>query len=115
MAGPKWHIRVGAAAELDFANILKWTAENFGPRQAQIYREALVEAIGELANGPDVNGSKSRDDIIHGIRSLHIAGHGHRGRHFLIYRVTPGRIIEIGRIMHDRMDLRRHQLFAIHE
>jgi hypothetical protein len=28
-----WRVRLGAAAELDFANILKWTTENFGTRQ----------------------------------------------------------------------------------
>ena len=30
MAERKWRVRLGAAAELDFANILKWTTENFG-------------------------------------------------------------------------------------
>jgi hypothetical protein len=31
----KWRVRVGAVAELDFANILKWTTENFGARQSR--------------------------------------------------------------------------------
>jgi toxin ParE1/3/4 len=56
MAGPKWRVRLGAEAELDFANILKWTTENFGVRQSQLYRETLIRAIGELANGPHVVG-----------------------------------------------------------
>jgi hypothetical protein len=30
MAGQQWRVRLGAAAEVDFANILKWTTENFG-------------------------------------------------------------------------------------
>jgi toxin ParE1/3/4 len=42
-------VRLGAVAELDFANIVKWTTENFGVRQAAIYRDTLVQAIGELA------------------------------------------------------------------
>jgi toxin ParE1/3/4 len=115
MVERKWRVRLGAAAELDFANILKWTAENFGARQARVYRDTLVQAIGELANGPDVAGSKARDEIIRGLRTLHVARHGHRGRHFLLYRVTPGRIIEIVRILPDRMDLRRHVSFASDE
>jgi len=39
------------------------------------------------------------------VRTLHIARHG---RHFLLYRTVYGRIIEISRILHDRMDLPRH-------
>jgi plasmid stabilization system protein ParE len=54
MAGRRWRVRLGAAAEVDFANILKWTAENFGERQTGLYRDTLLGALGELANGPDV-------------------------------------------------------------
>jgi toxin ParE1/3/4 len=104
----RWRVRLGAVAELDFANILKWTTENFGSRQARIYRDTLMQAIGELANGPDVPGSRARDEIMSGLRTLHVARRGRRGRHFLLYRVVEGRIIEIGRILHDQMDLQRH-------
>jgi toxin ParE1/3/4 len=108
MVGPQWHVRLGAAAELDFANILRWTTDNFGARQSRIYRDTLVKTIGELANGPDVRGSKSRDEIMPGVRTLHIARHHRRGRHFLLYRVADHRTIEIARILHDSMDLKRH-------
>jgi hypothetical protein len=57
MIEQKWRVRLGAVAELDFANILAWTTENFGARQSRIYRDTRVRAIGELANGPDVAGS----------------------------------------------------------
>jgi toxin ParE1/3/4 len=59
MAAPTWRVRFGAAAELDFANIVKWTAENFGARQSRIYRDTLIRAIRELGEGPDVIGSKA--------------------------------------------------------
>ena len=108
MVERKWRVRLGAAAELDFANIIKWTTENFGERQSRIYRDVLVQAIGELGDGPDVAGSKAQGEIVSGLRTLHIARHGRRGSHFLMYRVTPGMTIEIVRILHDRMDLQRH-------
>jgi len=111
MIEQEWRVRLGAVAELDFANIINWTAENFGARQARIYRDTLVLAIGELANGPDVAGSKARDEIMTGLRTLHVARHGRRGRHFLLYRTVKGRVIEIGRILHDRMDLQHHLQF----
>ena len=97
-----------ARSELDFPNIVKWTAENFGARQARIYQKALVQTIAELAEGPDVAGSKARDEIMPGLRTLHVARHGRRGSHFLMYRVAPKTTIEIVRILHDRMDLQCH-------
>jgi toxin ParE1/3/4 len=115
MAPSKWRVRLSASAELDFANILKWTTENFGARQSRIYRDTLVQAIGDLASGPDVAGSKVRDDIMPGLRMLHVARHGRRGRHFLLYRVGRGSVIEISRILHDGMDLQRHLPFAGNE
>lgn len=115
MIARQWRVRLGAVAETDFANIIKWTTENFGARQASIYRDTLVRAIGELANGPDLAGSKTRDEIMPGLRTLHVARHGRRGRHFLLYRAVEGRIIEIGRILHDQMDLQRHVPFPTDE
>jgi toxin ParE1/3/4 len=108
MTERRWRVRLGAAAELDFANIIKWTAENFGARQSRIYRDTLVQALGQLTDGPDVAGSRARDEIMPGLRTLHVARHGRRGSHFLMYRVAPKSTIEIVRILHDRMDLQRH-------
>jgi toxin ParE1/3/4 len=115
MAERRWHIRLGGAAELDFANIVKWTAENFGAQQSRVYQGTLVQAIGELAEGPDVAGSKARDEIMPGLRTVHVARHGRRGSHFLMYRVVPSTTVEIVRILHDRMDLQRHLPFAADE
>jgi toxin ParE1/3/4 len=108
MIARQWRVRLGAVAEVDFANIVKWTTANFGARQAAIYRDTLVQAISELAKGPDVPGSRARNEIMPGLRMLHVARHGRRGRHFLLFRAIEGRIIEIGRILHDQMDLKRH-------
>jgi toxin ParE1/3/4 len=108
VTGRRWRVRLGAAAEVDFANILKWTTENFGARQSRVYRDTLVQAIGELADGPNVAGSRPRDEIMAGLRTLHVARRGRRGSHFLVYRAAPNSTIEIVRILHDRMDFRRH-------
>src|SRR5258707_971722 len=111
MIGRKWRIRLGAVAELDFANILKWTSENFGTRQALTYRDTLLRSIAELGRRPDIAGSKAREDIMPGLRMLHVARHGGRGRHMLLYRVVDEYVIEIGRILHEQMDLPRHLPF----
>lgn len=108
MSAQNWQARLSAAAERDFASILEWTNERYGPRQARFYRDALEEGIRALRNGPDVPGAKRRDDIIAGIWSLHIARNRRHGRHFLLYRVTGESTIEIVRILHDSMDIARH-------
>jgi toxin ParE1/3/4 len=108
MAERTWSVRLGAAAELDFANIIKWTAENFGARQSRAYRATILQAITELAGGPELAGSKARPEIMPNLRTLHVGRHGRRGRHFLMYRVVAARTIEIVRILHDGMDLPRH-------
>ena len=107
-----WRVRLSAAAELDFANILKWTTENFGARQSRVYRDTLGQAISELTHGPDIAASTARDEIMPGLRTLHIARHGCRGSHFLRYQAAPERTIEIVRTLRDRMDLQRHVPFA---
>ena len=76
MAAQKWRVRLGALAELDFANVIRWTAENFGASQARRYQETLLRAISELSGGPKVDGSKARDEIMSGMRTLHVARHG---------------------------------------
>jgi toxin ParE1/3/4 len=103
-----WRPRLGAAAERDFAAILRWTAQRFGAGRARVYRQTLLLAVRDLASGPDVLGSKARDDILPGLRSLHVARRGRRGRHLLLYRAAGDAEIEILRILHDSMELRRH-------
>lgn len=110
-AGRRWRVRLGARAEADFENILRWTVEHFGETQARVYAETLTTTIKALARGPDVLGAVGRDDIAKGLMTLHVARGGRRGRHFVIYRanaeVTPP-VIDVLRLLHDSMDLRRH-------
>ncbi|MGY4308097.1 plasmid stabilization system protein ParE [Bradyrhizobium sp. USDA 4369] len=63
-------------------------------------------------HGPEMAGSRAGDDIAPGVRTLHVARHGRPGRHLLLYRAGGEQIIEIGHILHDRMDLPRHSPFS---
>ena len=105
---PGWKARLGAAAERDYLNILDWTRERFGVRQARAYRGVPDAAIRELRNGPDPPGSRRRGEIAAGLWSLHVARHGRRGRHILLYRATGDGVIEVIRILHDGMEIARH-------
>ena len=106
-----WTVRLTAAAEADFEEILRWTMDQFGDAQARIYAETLSAALNDLAAGPTVVGAKKRDDILKGLFTLHVARDGRKGRHFVMFRVgrAPNReVIEVLRVLHDAMDLQRH-------
>ena len=77
-----WKVRLAAQAESDFSEIMTWTLENFGERQAQTYAETLTLAIEALHDGPEPLGARPRDDIGPGILTLHVARQGRSGRHF---------------------------------
>jgi toxin ParE1/3/4 len=88
--------------------ILQWTAEQFGRRRASIYRETLIDALSALSADPFVTDSHARDEIRPGLRTIHVARHGRRGRHFVLYRISGRGTIDILRILHDSMDIGLH-------
>lgn len=103
-----WRVRLTDQAEQDLINIARWTAENFGARQAEHYVEIISLAIEALADGPETLGSKARDELAPGVRTLHAARHGHKARHFVVFRVAEDHGLEVLRLLHDSMDLARH-------
>ena len=106
--GPPWQVRLTRAAEADFGQIVRWTAEQFGERQAVIYARTLSQALEDLTGGLDITGVKRRDEIRKGLHSIHVARGGRRGRHFVIFRVSNEQgtqAIEVLRLLHDAMEL----------
>jgi toxin ParE1/3/4 len=103
-----WRVRLAKQAELDFFDIANWTVENFGVQQAEAYAQTLSLAIEALHDGPEVLGVTVRDDLGLGVRTLHVARQGRKGRHFVVFRAAPEQTIEVLRLLHDSMDLARH-------
>ena len=109
--GRRWRVRLAAAAEDDFRNILRWTQERFGEAQARAYADTLTRAIQALAAGPHVTGARERNEIEDGLMALHVARKGRKGRHLVLYRVGSPHdppAIDVLRLLHDSMDLPRH-------
>ncbi|HRO58686.1 MAG TPA: type II toxin-antitoxin system RelE/ParE family toxin [Burkholderiaceae bacterium] len=110
-ASKAWRVRLAAAAETDFRNIVLWTSDNFGARQARTYSVTLSIALRALTKGPLESGATPRDDIGRGIYTLHAARHGRKVRHFVVFRVgrdIHGDVIDVLRLLHDAMDLPQH-------
>lgn len=103
-----WRVRLGRQAESDFREILQWTRRSFGEIQAREYAETITLAIAALGAGPDVVGARVRDELGHGVCTLHVARLGRRGRHFVVFRPHGDHRIEVIRVLHDSMDLPRH-------
>jgi toxin ParE1/3/4 len=105
---PRWTVLLAYQAEQDFAEILQWTVRAFGRTQAETYGQILGRAIEALSEGPEVPGSKARDYIFPGIRTLHVARQGYKARHLIVFRRGSGQSIEVLRLLHDSMELARH-------
>lgn len=109
---------IAPRARSDIAGILAWTEENFGPQILKRYTKLIATAIEEVAADPLRPGSSRRPEIAEACRTYHLffsrksAGQGkdriRRPRHFLLYRVNDANVVEIGRVLHDSMELQAH-------
>ena len=109
--GHPWTVRLTAAAEVDYQNIIAWTLEQFGDLQARVYADILSAALVELTAGPATAGAKERSEIGKGLFTLHVARRGRKGRYFVLFRIRPNKPqsrIEVLRLLHDAMDLKLH-------
>lgn len=106
------------AAERDIESILALSQEQFGEQGRLRYEALLVRAMLDVGERPERAGSQARPEIGAAVRTYHFyysrenvptaTGRVRRPRHFLLYRIGPDGVVEIGRVLHDRMDLARH-------
>jgi toxin ParE1/3/4 len=86
------------AALADLQDIARYTEASWGRHQRDVYLTAIEAKLGALAANPKIG--KPRDAVRAGYRS------GRIGAHVIFYReVAEG--IEVVRILHQRMDVRR--------
>ena len=86
-------------AQNDLKEISRYTRENWGNKQVKYYLVELAAGFENLARSPKLG--KARDEIEKGIRSFPVA------RHIIFYR-TGTECIEIARVLHASMDIKRH-------
>jgi toxin ParE1/3/4 len=84
------------AARADLDEIWEYSAENWGTEQAERYVFAIRAACEALASGK-LKG-RSTEDVRAGFRKQTV------GSHLLFYRVTDEAVIDVIRILHQRMD-----------
>jgi toxin ParE1/3/4 len=91
--------RLTRAANEDLADIGRYTQRRWGVVQRRAYLRRLDARMDFLVDHRQIG--ISRDEVRPGYRVFH------EGRHLIFYR-EAAYTIEVIRILHDRMDLRRH-------
>ncbi len=91
--------RLSVAAQNDLREISRYTQENWGSKQPKHYLVELAAGFENITRSPRLG--KARDEIEKGIRSFPVA------RHIIFYR-TGTECIEIARVLHSSMDIKRH-------
>jgi toxin ParE1/3/4 len=109
---------IAPAAVADIESILTWTEMEFGEKARWRYEALLTRAIIDIAVQPERAGSTGRPEIAPSARTYHLTysrkrvagriGQVRQPRHFVLYRLRVDGIVEIGRVLHDSMDLNRH-------
>lgn len=91
--------RLTRAARQDLAEIGRYTERRWGGAQRRAYLAQLDARMDLLVDHPQMG--MARDDVRPGYRCLR------EGRHLIFYRGAAG-TVEIVRVLHQRMDVRRH-------
>lgn len=86
-------------AVADLSGIWDYTFNNWSEKQADIYYNMLLDCCQDIANNPELGknytGIKSE---LFGLKA---------SRHIIFYRKSSEKPIEITRILHERMDLKK--------
>ena len=86
----------------DLSEIWNYTFEVWSERQADKYYELLIWNCQEIANTPNIG--KKYDIITPNLLGIKI------NRHIIFYRIINNEYVEIIRILHERMDLKKQIL-----
>jgi len=83
----------------DLSKIWEYTFEVWSERQADKYYESLISNCQEIADNPKLG--KNYDGIALSLLGIQT------NRHIIFYRIINENYVEITRILHERMDLKK--------
>lgn len=111
-------VRLSRAAERDIVDILAWSQSQFAVAARHRYERLIVTALSDIASNPFQHGGVARPELGDGVRSWHLGTSRRRAaksgavvarpRHFIVYRPAGSDLVEVGRLLHDAMELERH-------
>jgi toxin ParE1/3/4 len=105
--------RLSGPAQADVASIQATSLQRWGPDGRARYAALLFAALRTIAKDPKPPTSRDRAELVPGVRSLHLR-HVRQKRgvktpvHVVYYREIRAGLIEIVRVLHERMEPSRH-------
>src|SRR6266849_887314 len=108
--------RLSRPAQADLKHILTISQQRWGSEGRRRYALVLAAAMRRVALDPRHPTAREHDELRAGVRSFHIQhargddpeAKVRRPVHVLFYRVIEPGLIEIIRVLHERMEPRRH-------
>ncbi|MGI2035116.1 type II toxin-antitoxin system RelE/ParE family toxin [Rhizobium panacihumi] len=94
------NVRLRPSAERDFVEIGDYTREKWSEQQAQIYLQTLLQTIRRIGEHP-LSGRP-----LGGVRTDYRSRRS--GSHLIFYIVKADGSVEVVRILHEKVDIRRH-------
>lgn len=108
--------RLSGPAKAEIASILRTSETQHGKDARSRYRGLLTVAMRRIATEPQGRSTIDRGELLAGLRSLPIRHSRHESReapvgepvHVIFYRAIEPDLVEIVRVLHDRMEPSRH-------
>src|ERR1700682_347095 len=108
--------RLSVLARADLAQILATSAERWGIEGRRRYAAVLAAGMRQVAAEPHGPTTRDRAELSRGIRSFHLRNVHAGGAeaqvkgpvHILYFRVVRPGLVEVVRVLHERMEPSRH-------
>jgi toxin ParE1/3/4 len=96
MSSPEYRLVLSAEAAEDLESIIRYTGEQWGGRQIDVYRGKLAAALKAIQTNPASGHTTDELSETHRVYPI--------GSHIIVYRVQAD-VIGVIRILHKRMSL----------
>jgi toxin ParE1/3/4 len=104
--------RLSRPAQMDVAQIFATSAKEWGDDAGRRYAATLACAMRQVAADPQGRVTRGREELLPGVRSLHLrharvddpGSRVKRPVHVLYFRPVMPELIEIVRVLHERME-----------
>jgi toxin ParE1/3/4 len=109
-------LRLSGPAKADIVVILQTSRDRHGEPARRRYRALIATALRRIAADPHGRATADRPELGAGIRSFHIRHSRGETReaavanpvHVVFFRVADAGVVEIVRVLHERMEAGRH-------
>jgi len=114
MSSPRPKYVLSPSANADIEDVLRWTASAFGENARDRYEILIFQSLKDIVDDAHRIGSYAVEGLKSAARTYHVRfsrdrvsnrnERVHKPRHVLVYRTRQDDVVEIIRVLHERMD-----------